>query len=314
MKERPDRLYECLYCGSVQTYDEVFFDKKKTRANMNSSATSTEEIYRWGVVARKDGRYKDAAEIFSQISDYRNASALRLECLSHLEAEKKENRYARACSMMQEGNIHFARQAAELFGSLSGFRDSARKREECLVFIRQQQEALEKRKAELQQANRERRRKRRVVVFSVMVAIVATITFFVLLQKTKHGVQDIRLSVIDVSSEQDDRYYYVYLDFKIENHSKTTVDYIEITTYFFDKNGKSVGTLTSSFGSRYGDVVLNLSPDETVIKETYLKEYKASDPDDFFVMLYNNGSDGLSLVYEITYVEWSDGHTYDRVR
>ena len=142
MKERPDRLYECLYCGSVQTYDEVFFDKKKTRANMNSSATSTEEIYRWGVVARKDGRYKDAAEIFSQISDYRNASALRLECLSHLEAEKKENRYARACSMMQEGNIHFARQAAELFGSLSGFRDSARKREECLVFIRQQQEAL----------------------------------------------------------------------------------------------------------------------------------------------------------------------------
>ena len=128
-----------------------------------------------------------------------------------------------------------------------------------------------------------------------------------------HKPENIKIEIVSSESKYDDRYYYVYTDFKIDNNTGATIDYIAVTTYFTDKNGKSIGTMTSNFGSSYSDTALNLKEGDSVTKETYLSEWRSSSSySKLFAELYNNGIDNLIITYEITRVKWSDNYDYSR--
>ena len=150
--------------------------------------------------------------------------------------------------------------------------------------------------------------------------VVAIITLVVGLYKTNdykkvaaHDPDDIKIEIVSCESKYDDRNYYVYMDFEIKNKTKETIDYIAVTTYFKDKNGKSIGTMSSEFGTPYGNGALNLEKGDKVIESTYLDEYKTSTHmDNMFVELYENGIEDMEITFEITSVRWADDYSYYR--
>lgn len=132
-------------------------------------------------------------------------------------------------------------------------------------------------------------------------------------KKQAHDPEDIKIKLISSDSRYDNNNYYVYMDFKIKNNTGATIDYLRITTYFSDKNGKSIGTMDSTYGAAYSSSALNLKASESVTKETYLSVYKsAAANNNLFTQLYLNGIDDMVITYEITEVRWADEYTYER--
>ena len=85
---------------------------------------------------------------------------------------------------------------------------------------------------------------------------------------------------------------------KSKNKAKVDWRYLSITTYVYDKDGTSLGTITSEFGSRYGDSDLRLKVGGTVIKKSGLKD---NQPDKFFTTLYESDLSELRFESEVTY-------------
>ena len=234
------------------------------------------------------------------------------KCLSAAELLKNEEMYAQACEMMSECNIHFLQRAANIFGSISKFRDSEAKQKECLSLIENQKNEIFQKNLELQLKKRQASKRKKIILLSIIVSIIALFITFITVRELTHSTKNISIEIVDARSAEDNRYYYVYTDYEITNNTAKTIDYIEVVTYVTDKNGKSLGTITSSFGSLYGSNTLNLKAHNSIIKETYLSEYKSEQIDSFFVALYNNGIKELIITHEIANVKWADGYKYEK--
>jgi len=262
--------------------------------------------------ATTEKEYLSASSLFGKIEGFKDSSVLKASCSSAAEQCRTAEAYEKACSFAANQSIHFLSQAVELFNTIPNYKDSTQKRNLCLELINQQQKELSEKNAALAKAREEKKQKNRKIIIAVIIAIVCFITVKIGITKIVHNANNIDISITDVSSKSDNKYYYVYTDFTIENRTGATIDYLEVTTYFKD-DGKSVGTMTSTFGSSYGNSSLNLKAHTKTIEETYLSEwYSSSSMSDLFVTLYNNGIDGLTITYEITCIKWSDGHTYKR--
>lgn len=146
--------------------------------------------------------------------------------------------------------------------------------------------------------------------------VVACIAFLVGLILTKmatdernHNVADISIRIVDVSSKIKEGYsssdYYVYMDFEIENNTEAALDSLNVTFYFRDKNGKSVGKLTSSFGGNTPAIKSGKKGIET----SYISEY-GDKWDSLFYELYHNGLENCSVIYEITGASWDDDYSW----
>ena len=274
------------------------------------------EIYKNACIALSSAKtaenYKTAAYIFEQISAYKDSSALMSKCLSAAELLKNEEMYAQACEMMSECNIHFLQRAANIFGSISKFRDSEAKQKECLSLIENQKNEIFQKNLELQLKKRQASKRKKIILLSIIVSIIALFITFITVRELTHSTKNISIEIVDARSAEDNRYYYVYTDYEITNNTAQTIDYIEVVTYVTDKNGKSLGTITSCFGSLYGSNTLNLKAHNSTIQETYLSEYKSEQIDDFFVAIYNNGIKELIITHEIADVKWADGYKYEK--
>lgn len=262
--------------------------------------------------AKTAENYKTAANIFKQILDYKDSSALMSKCLSSAELLKNEEIYIQACGLMDECNIHFLQRAASIFNSIPTYKDSAAKYRECLALIENQKRELDRKHLESQRRKRQAARKKRITVLTILFSIIALIVTVVTVQKLAHSVKGIDIEIVDTKSVQEERYYYVYTDYKITNNTAQTIDYLEVVTYVTDQNGKSLGTITSHFGSSYGSEGLNLKANQSTIQEIYLSEYQSDRMDSLFVTLYNNGIEDFIVTHEITNVRWSDGYTYTK--
>ena len=131
--------------------------------------------------------------------------------------------------------------------------------------------------------------------------------------KRAHNVDKIDIEILSYEQKTDDRYYYIYFDYKITNRGKATVDYVQIKTTFLDKNGKTIGSMTSTLGASYESEALNIEKGKNVIMETYLKESQTSPYiSDLFIELYNHELSDYTVTHTITGVAWSDGTTYSR--
>lgn len=210
-------------------------------------------------------------------------------------------------------------EAAKMLEQMAGFGQSealaqqARTKEaECRRTLWKQQEENRKKREEAQHKEKKTGVMKRIRFWLILICCAAVLILIKVIPEWMHDVKSIQIELVDVWGQSDDRYHYVMFDYQIDNNTGATIDYMEITTYFNDDTGKNLGTVTSSFGESSGRMVLNLQPGESVIKENHLSEYKNSKVSEFFATLYREGADDFEITYEITYVKWSDGHTYSR--
>lgn len=291
-------------------------DEKSEHCQRMLTESNNAEIYKNACItlasAKNAENYKAAAYIFNQILDYKDSAVLMSKCLSNAETLKNEELYTQACEMMNEYNIHFLQKAANIFASIPTFKDSEAKQKECLALIENQKVEIFKKNVDLQRAKNKAARKKKIITFTVIMAIVLLIVTIVSVRKANHSVSDIDIAIVDSRTSQNYSYYYFHSDYKITNNTAKTIDYIKVVTYVSDKSGKSLGTITSTFGSEYGSDVLNLKAHESTIQETYLSEYSSKYMDNFFVTLYNNGIKNFVVTHEIVNVTWSDGYTYSK--
>ena len=153
----------------------------------------------------------------------------------------------------------------------------------------------------------------------IALLVIASILFIVGLvlsnkagKERAHNVEDISVKIVEDYTAVKGNRYYVYTDFEIRNNSKETVKCIQVTSYFTDKNGRSIGTMTSTFGSNWSwDGGLELDAGKTVINTTYL-EQSYSNWESLFEKLYKNGVSSYDVRYEITYVLWSDDYEWSK--
>ena len=154
---------------------------------------------------------------------------------------------------------------------------------------------------------------KKIQIFLLVIACIMFIVGLVLSTNAEkaraHDVEDIDVVIVNDYTEDSGNRFYVYTDFKITNNTKKTLEYLQVVTYFTDKNGKAIGTMTSDFGSRWDwDTGLLLDAGQSVTKTTYLEEYY--NWGSLFEHLYENGVSSYDVRYEITYARWEDGYEW----
>ncbi len=331
--EIPIEIYESTYASAEKLLAKANFDEaaklyariedyrdSAAKFSLCRSAIEKKErediyecAYRIMTSATTEREYLNACSLFGKIEGYKDSSVLKTSCSSAAEQCRSAVVYEKACSFAANQSIHFLLQAVELFNTIPSYKDSKQKRDCCLDLINRQQNQLSEKNAALVKARNQKKKRRKIIIVAVIAAIVCGIALKIGITKITHSVNDIEISITDVTPKSDSKYYYLYTDFTIINNTGATIDYLEVTAYFKDSKGKSVGTMTSTFGSSYGNSSLNLKAHQKTIESTYLSEwYNSSSMSDLFVTLYNDGMNGLTVSYEIICVEWSDGNSYSR--
>lgn len=222
----------------------------------------------------------------------------------------KEDVYKKACSLIREGNIHFLSQAIKLLSDIPDYKDSSLKIEYCIAQIKKQEEEIASRNAFRQRYRAKKKRKRTIIIICVIVTLTVVIGSYSSIRAAWHSIDDVQIEITGVTPEYDGTHYYVYMDFLIRNNTSATLDYVAITSYIEDKNGKSVGTLTTKFGQDYSGVKLNLESGRQITKESYLSVFKNSYQDALFSHLYKKGIADVVITHKITRAKWSDGYQY----
>ena len=151
----------------------------------------------------------------------------------------------------------------------------------------------------------------------IILLIVAGIAFIVGLsitgfveQEQAHNIEDIYIDITNSKSKYSNSTYYVYMDFRITNKTSATLDFVKVTAYFTDRSGNLIGTTTAELGSPYDDRKLNISTGSSGTRTMHISKLKSDTQDEhLFVELYNHGLQNVTVTYEITYAEWSDGYS-----
>ncbi|MBR6427399.1 MAG: hypothetical protein IKS28_06185 [Clostridia bacterium] len=291
-------------------------DKRIEHCKEAILANSSKSIYERAcdllTVADSENDYRQIADLLSKIPNYRDSSALLSKAVKQADLLHKEETYKRACSLIDEGNIHFISHARELFSEIPEYKDSSQKKEHCSLLIQKLEKEIGVRNKQIREKRLSNKRKRRFIILAVIITIVTGIVTKEIISRAIHSPQDIVIEITNITPKSDDSTYYVYFDFLLMNNTGSTLDYLSVTTYFEDKSGKSLGTMTSEFGSNYGGAQLSLASGKQITKEIYLSDRKTSSHSQLFVKLYEEGLDSVVIRYEITCAKWLDGFTYKR--
>ena len=226
---------------------------------------------------------------------------------------KKEDVYIEACRLMGADNIFSLNQAAGLFSAISSWKDAESKSQECKERADKIQQQLDKENEIRRIVERKRRKRKRIIALTLLFITIGVVAAYSFTRARNHSYRGVDVSIKDASSQSDSYYAYVYFDYEITNHTGASIDYVKVTTRFVDEKGKSLGTVSSEFGTpyKYGGVPLSLKAHDSTIEETYLQESLQS-MSKLFGSLYYEGVDNLIISYEITEIRWTDGVTYKR--
>lgn len=235
--------------------------------------------------------------------------------------------YSIACKLQVQGTVDSLIRAISLFTQIEGFRDSDSKKASCekaLAELKAQKEQREREAAKREKAETRKKAKKKffsfvgkfIVIACIICGIVGGCVYYPKKKKQDHNIDNIKIDIIKMWSEFEksesyyyDGEYYVCFDYEIKNETNVDIDYIEVITYFKDKNGKSMGTVQSSFGNRYS-TSLNLKKDDKVIKEICISE-RELDKDKLTTTLYESKLEDWEITHKIIRVSFSDGYEVD---
>ncbi len=160
--------------SSIRSYLDA--DVKLEQCQKMMLERKNAEIYNSACIALASAKtsehYKVAARIFNQILGYRDAAALMSKCLSTAESLRNEELYKKACEMMREDNLHFLRQAADVFGSIVTVKDAKDKQKECLDLIEKRQDEIIQKNLEYQCKKIHAERKEKIIIFTIAVFVI----------------------------------------------------------------------------------------------------------------------------------------------
>lgn len=160
-----------------------------------------------------------------------------------------------------------------------------------------------------------KKRKRKIKIISiiaaVVLAVVGTITGFVVSSKVNHSAKKISFNVTSKRSEYKadvspyiNGCYYVYFTYEISSGSNVGIDYMQFVTYV-KKDGKDIGSIKSSLEN------MNLSPKTTKTYSLYLQDNQPEiNNNTFFITLYNCELSNLTFSYDVLCINFSDGKYY----
>lgn len=227
----------------------------------------------------------------------------------------KNNIYSKAYRLAAKDDVDSLEQAVDLFASIHDFRDSAQRMSACQQKLSELKRELAIKKEKEEKLKAKKAKQKATAILSAILIAAALIVGIPLKNKIDHDVNRIKIDIVDMSSAYNPNEpvyingrYYIYFDFEIKNGTGVGIDYMEVVTYVEDKNGKSIGQITSSFGG-YDSSSMNLEKKDTVIKEIYLAEHQP-EKNAFFSTIYDTEVDEWSFTHKITSVKFSDGKNY----
>lgn len=238
--------------------------------------------------------YYNGAEVL--VCDYCNT----VNVLNEEEIKEKEKSYLHCKERIKYAKSYIDyKNVGIVLSELGNYKDCVELKKECLA------------KAKVLQ---EKEIKQRLIKVLIPILIIATLIFGIpiscsvstCISRAKHDVSDITVSVAGIRTSYSNGGYYVYLDYKIYNGSGADVDSLKVITYISDKNGKSLGTITSQFGN---SGYLNLQSGGTQIHETYLRENNPQN-DTLFYKLYLGEYQDFKITCKVVQAEFSDGKYY----
>lgn len=223
-----------------------------------------------------------------------------------IQEENLEIMYIAACELASRAtSITDYKNANVYFSNLKGYKDSDARFEKCqqsIILLK----AKEKRKKTIKFA----------IIFSVIAIVLLSIVIAVAAKRNKYDVAKIDVSIVNVEKKYDPNAsfytngcYYIYFDYKIKNGTGADIDYIKVTAYYTDNNGKSIGSVSTEFGGYYS-LSMDLKSNSEQTHETYISENQP-EKDKFFSQLYEADFSAFSVAYKITYVSFSDGKIYN---
>ena len=129
-----------------------------------------------------------------------------------------------------------------------------------------------------------------------------------------HNPEDIVINLKSSREETKDNRFYVYMDFDIMNKSGAKIHSVSFKTHVEDKNGNSIGSITTTFGSPYFlSGSLELEKKNSITKTSYLDESLYSLQDNSLMHgIYENGLESYNLRIEITEVRWTDEYKWSK--
>ena len=120
-----------------------------------------------------------------------------------------------------------------------------------------------------------------------------------------HSPDNMTVTIVEKTESYESNYYngeyHIYFDFKISSE-KLGVSDMKVIAHIYDKNGKELGYLQSSFSN------MNLDAGAT---KTYTIDWESTRPDDFFTTVYEAELEDLVFEYEFDYVHFEDGKYYN---
>lgn len=81
--------------------------------------------------AKTEGTYKEAAQLFEKISEYKDSDILAKECYDKAETARKDAIYDAGKSKMADGDVAGYKEAIKILSSVSGWKDADEKIAEC---------------------------------------------------------------------------------------------------------------------------------------------------------------------------------------
>ena len=97
--------------------------------------------------------------------------------------------------------------------------------------------------------------------------------------------------------------YHITLNYSVQNNAKAAISSFELETYVYDKDGKQLGTVRTSFSG------LNLQPGSSTELQTTISD-GVPVSDTFFISLYEIDLSIFQIEYKITGVNYKDGSFY----
>lgn len=227
----------------------------------------------------------------------------------------KNDIFSKAYRLAARDDIDSLEQAVDLFASIPDFKDAAQRMSACQQKLSELKRELAIKKEKEEKLKAKKAKQKAVTILSIVLIAAALIVGIPLKSKIDHDVNRIKIDIVNMSSSYNHNEsvyingrYYIYFDFEIKNGTGAGIDYMEVVTYVEDKNGKSIGQITSSFGGYYSSS-MNLEKKDTVIKEIYLAEHQP-EKNAFFSTMYDTKLDEWSFTHKVTSVSFSDGKNY----
>ncbi len=130
-------------------------------------------------MAKTEKEFKDVAEAFQTIRDFKDANALAEQCLEKAEYARKDAIYASAKELMTDGYMHDYKMAIQEFRSISGWQDA---NEQVAICERKIEEL--KVKEEVERIAAEKRKKRNKIIGVIVAFAVAVCVVFLIVLNT----------------------------------------------------------------------------------------------------------------------------------